>query len=136
MSLDESNNSNSNSNNNSKYTPNDDIETILLKFDITSMGLGSQEPFVVRVKPKTKWEKVITAFGRQFGVNTKAYRFSFDGEQIHWDNKEKVGATLTGIDKEEATEGVKIDVHAESLGGNNNYNYYYNNNNTQYKPYN
>ena len=110
-------NNNNNSTNDSKQTPQDDneVSTILLKFEVSSMG--SEDPFVVRVKPKTKWEKVITAFGRQFGVNVNAYRFAYDGATIRWNEKQKVGTTLSGITKADAEEGITIDVMAEAIGG-------------------
>ena len=58
--------------------------------------MDGQQPLIVKVKLKTKIEKIINAFGQSKGLNTSHLRFLYDDSRIS--GTQTVGQVVTADD--------------------------------------
>ena len=52
---------------------------------------NADNPLLVKVKPTTKWAKIMEAFARHSGREVGLLKFLYDGERIHADITPTVG---------------------------------------------
>eukprot|EP01083_Nonionella_stella_P161383 528512_1 len=83
-----------------QYDPNEKV-VITIKTD-------QHDPLTIKVKLKTKWEKLISAFCQTYGLDAQYLRFLYDDHRI--DSSESVGDMVYDEDYEESdttADGIK-----------------------------